>query len=134
MCHLILFMPVLALPIFWLVPLNVAVPVYMIITLLAVLFYWLIARSMSKRPEAGRESLIGAEAEVVSALGPVAHAQYLVRSQGELWSADSPDTLTAGETASIVAVEGIRLVVRRNGNSDPAAKEVLRKANERHCH
>jgi membrane protein implicated in regulation of membrane protease activity len=114
MCHLILFTPVLALPIFWLAPLNLALPIYAVITALALLFYWLIAKSMGKRPEAGRESLIGAAAEVITRLGPGDHAQYLVRSQGELWSADSPDALRAGETVNISAVEGIRLVVRRS--------------------
>lgn len=126
MCHLILFTPVLALPIFWLAPLNLALPIYMVITSLALLFYWLIAKSMGKRPEAGRESLIGAVAEVVAKLGPGDHAQYLVRSQGELWSADSPDALKAGETVNISAVDGIRLVVCRNGNPLPSAKEAIR--------
>jgi len=119
MCHVILFLPVLALPIFWLVPLEVAVPVYLLITLFAIALYWLVARSMGRRPGAGRESLIGEEAKVVSTLSPGDHAQYLVRAQGELWSADSPDVLKIGELVNVTAVDGIRLLVRRNGNSFP---------------
>ena len=134
MCHLILLMPVLALPIFWLMPLNLAITIYIIIALMSGLFYRLIARSMSKRPETGSEGLIGATAEVVSKLNPGNHAKYLVRSQGELWSASSPDVLGTGEMVSIAAVDGIRLVVRRNGNRVASIKEVVRKADERHRH
>lgn len=123
MCHLLLLMPVLALPIFWLMPLNLAIPIYMFIASISAWLYWLIARSMGKQPETGSESLIGTEAEVVSKLSLGDHAQYLVRSQSELWSANSPDLLQAGETVSIAAVDGIRLIVRRNGDPVAATKE-----------
>ena len=134
MCHLILLMPVLALPIFWLLPLDLAIPIYIFLTLISGLFYRLIARSMGKQPETGSESLIGATAQVVSKLKSGDLAKYLVRSQGELWSARSADILSAGETVSIAAVDGIRLVVNKNGKSAAPAKEVERKSNEWHCH
>ena len=134
MCHLVLVTPALALPIFWLMPLNLAIPIYMIIGLITGFLYWLIAKSMGKQPATGSESLIGATAEVVSKLDPGNLAQYLVRSQGELWSASSPDVLGAGEMVSIAAVDGIRLVVRRNGKSAVPTIEAVRKANERYCH
>ena len=60
-----------------------------------------------------KESLIGAEAKVVSRLKPGDHAQYLVRSQGELWSAKSPNVLHPGETVNIGAIDGITLIVKR---------------------
>lgn len=134
MCHLILLMPVLALPIFWLMPLNLAIPIYVTIGLITGFLYWLIAESIGKQPETGSESLIGAAGEVVSKLGPGDHAKYLVRSQGELWSANSTDLLQTGETVIIANVDGIRLVVRRNGNPFASTKDTVRKANERHCH
>jgi membrane protein implicated in regulation of membrane protease activity len=134
MCHLILLMPVLTLPIFWLMPLDLSIPIYIVIVLISGLFYRLIARSMSRRPETGSESLIGAKAEVVSKLKPGGMAQYLVRSQGELWSASCPDVLSAGEMVNIAAVDGIRLVVHRKGKSAAPAKEVGGKSHEWHCH
>jgi membrane protein implicated in regulation of membrane protease activity len=127
-------MPVLALPVFWLMPLNQAIPIYAIISLTAGSLYWLIAKSMGKQPETGSESLIGAVAEVVSKLNQGDHAKYLVRSQGELWSADSSDALRNGEIVSITAVDGIRLIVHRNGSSVASKEDTARKANERHCH
>jgi membrane protein implicated in regulation of membrane protease activity len=127
-------MPVLALPIFWLLPLNLAIPIYMIIGLLTGFLYWLIAKSMRKQPKTGSESLIGAAGEVVSKLSPGDHADYLVRSQGELWSANSPDALRTGEMISVAAVDGIRLIVRRNGNPMASTEGSVRKANEWHYH
>ena len=116
MCHLLLLMPVLALPIFWLMPLSRAMPIYIVIAVISGLLYWLIVRSMRKRPKTGGESLIGAEAEVVSKLSPGDHAQYLVRCQGELWGARCPDIVQPGETVNITAVDGIRLVVERRSS------------------
>ena len=113
MCHLILLMPVLGLPIFWLMPLSSAVPSYIVIVLISALLYWLIARAMRKPLHDGFQSLIGTEAEVVSGSAPDHSAQYLIRSQGELWSAYSTDTLQPGETVNIVAVKGIGVVVER---------------------
>ncbi len=58
-----LFMPVIALPILWLLPLSLAVPLYAVIVLISGLLYWLVVKSMRKRPLTGVESLIGSEAE-----------------------------------------------------------------------
>lgn len=122
MCHLVLLMPVLALPIFWLVPLSFAIPIYIFIALISGLLYWLIAKSMKRRPETGAESLIGGKAEVVSKSSTGDHPQYLVRFQGELWSAHCLDILQPGETVNITALDGLRLVVERS-NSDSIAKK-----------
>ncbi len=59
----------------------------------------------------GFQSLIGTEVEVVSGRP----AKYLVRSQGELWSAYSTDTFQPGELVNIVAVKGIGVVIKRAG-------------------
>lgn len=141
MCHLILFMLVLGLPIFWFLPLSSALPLYTLILLISGFLFWLIARSMGKRPGTGVESLIGTEAEVVSRLNPGGHAKYLVRARGELWSARGSDVLQPGDTVNIAALDGIRLVVeRRNDESHHhqlvtiEVKQIGVRANERHCH
>jgi len=106
-------MPVIGLPIFWLVPTNLAVPSYLVIVLISAFLYWLIVGAMRKPIQDGFQSLIGTEAEVVSKLAPDAPARYLVRAQGEgeLWSAYSTDALDIGERVNIVAVKGIGVVV-----------------------
>ena len=113
MCHILLFMPAIAIPIFWLAPLDVAMPIYGIVALTSGALYWLIVRSMRQTPLIGAESLVGAEAEVVSKVNPGSAAQYLVRSQGELWSARSTDILELGETVRVAALRGISLIVER---------------------
>lgn len=104
MCHVMLLMPVLALPLFWALPLAAAGPLYAAITVASGLLYWRIVTSHRRRPQSGAESLIGTEARVVSRLPEPGPAQYLVRSRGELWSATSPDTLKPGDQVCIAAV------------------------------
>ncbi len=113
MCHLILLMPVLGLPIFWLMPLSSAIPSYIVIVLISAFLYWLITRAMRKPIQDGFQSLIGTEAEVISKQALAHSAKYLVRAQGELWSAYSTDALQPGEQVNIVAVKGIGIVVER---------------------
>ena len=96
---------------FWLMPLNFALPSYLVIALVAVWRYWLVAKSMRKPVQDGFQSLVGMKAEVVSRVRPEHSAKYLVRSQGELWSAYTSDNLQPGDQVNIVALKGIGLVV-----------------------
>ena len=83
----------------------------------------------------GFQSLVGTTAEVVSKLETGRSAQYLVRAQGEgeLWSANSSDTLEIGEWVNIVAVKGISVVVERVDNGSHP-DEIGAEDNRRHCH
>jgi membrane protein implicated in regulation of membrane protease activity len=115
-------MPVLGLPLFWLLPINYALPIYAVVVLISALLYWAIRRAMRKPIQDGFQSLIGTQAEVVSRSAPDYPARYLVRSQGELWSAYSADTLQPGEPVNIVALKGIGVVVKRTENSSRSSK------------
>jgi len=119
-------MPVLALPIFWLVPLNLSIPVYALIVLISALLFRIIVKSMSRKPETGREGLVGKIAEVVSRNDR--SAGYLVRTQGELWNATSPDMLQTGDMVSILAINHLKLLVSRNNGDNTEI------ADERHCY
>lgn len=141
MCHLLLLMPVFGVTVFWLLPLQQALPIYGVILLISALFYWLIFRTNAKPMETGVANLIGSQAEVVSRLRPGHHAKYLVRAGGELWSARSKDMLEPGEAVDIAALNGISLVVERRNNGtnpdQPSDVEIRRggsKTNERHYH
>ena len=139
MCHLILLMPLLGLPLFWLLPLGYALPINVVIWLTSGFLYWLITRAMKRPLQDGFQSLIGTEAEVVSRLASDHSAQYLVRAQGELWSAYSTDKLQPGEQVNIVAVKGIGVVVEQVDNSHDELGNVKTKLagardNRQHCH
>ncbi|OGO22666.1 MAG: hypothetical protein A2Z28_00075 [Chloroflexi bacterium RBG_16_51_9] len=124
-------MPVMALPIFWLMPMGYAMPIYVVIALVSGFFYWLITKAMRQPVRDGFQSLIGTEVEVVSKLGTADHAQYLVRSGGELWGARSGEVLQPGENVRVTALDGIRLMVERGNNE---SRQIGVKSHERHCH
>ncbi|MBI4267881.1 MAG: NfeD family protein [Chloroflexi bacterium] len=113
MCHLILLLPFVGLPLFWLMPLGYALSINGGIWVISALLYWRIKRAMREPVYDGFQSLIGTEAEVVSRLAITGSRRFLVRSQGELWSAYCPDNLQPGEMAKIVAVRGIGMVIER---------------------
>jgi membrane protein implicated in regulation of membrane protease activity len=108
---ILLLLPLIGIVVFWLFPLPQAILAYIVILLVSGLLYWVIARAMKKRSRYDSEGLIGAEAMVVSKLGPRDEAQYLVKVRGELWSADSHDELKPGETVRILSVSGLILLV-----------------------
>ncbi|MFC1958476.1 NfeD family protein [Chloroflexota bacterium] len=96
---------------------------------------------MRKPVQDGFQSLIGTETEVVSRLASDGSIKYLVRSQGELWSAYSTDVLETGELVNIVALKGIGVVVKRvekssrPGEIDSAKTELVGgKSDKRHCY
>ncbi len=135
MCHLILLMPLLGIPLFWLLPLGYALPTNIALWLISAFLYWLIRKAMMKPVQDGFQSLIGTEAEVVSKRAPAHSARYLVRAkgEGELWSAYSTDVLEIGEWVNIVAVKGIGVVVER---AEPGSRPSTIGAEDdrRHCH
>lgn len=69
-----------------------------------------VVQSRRKPATTGREGLVGAEAEARTDLNP----EGMVFLKGELWSAQAVDgPIRAGEPVQIVAMEGLRLRVKR---------------------
>jgi hypothetical protein len=62
MCHITLLLPVLALPVFWILPLAVSVPVYAVVVIIAGLVYGYAMLAMRRPVETGVEGMIGARA------------------------------------------------------------------------
>ncbi len=110
---ILLLLPLIGIVVFFLLPLPVAVPVYLAMLVISGLLYWALVRAMRKRPKYGIESLIGAEARVVSRQGPHDEAQYLVRVRGELWNANSADTLNPDDMVKVLSVSGLTLTVTK---------------------
>jgi membrane protein implicated in regulation of membrane protease activity len=110
---ILLFLPLLGILVFFLLPLPEAIIFYLVILVISGLLYWAIARVLKRRSIVGREGLIGAEARVISKLGSHDTAQYMVNVRGELWSANSPDELELNETVQIVSINGLKLTVKK---------------------
>ena len=115
---LLMLLPIIAIPVFWLLPLGLAIPIYVFALLLSGAMFWLMRGTMRRPAVTGEGSLIGKDADVVSQSSQGISSRYIVRAEDRLWTAQSRDTLQPGETATIVAVEGNKLIInRRKANS-----------------
>jgi membrane protein implicated in regulation of membrane protease activity len=115
MCHLVLLLPVLALPLFWLAPLSIAVPAYALVVVLSGAVYWLVVSAMRRPVQIGAEALAHNTGEVIATDDGVLR----VRIHNEIWNARSADDLEPGDRIEVIAVEAMRLKVRRIGDESP---------------
>jgi inner membrane protein len=109
MCHLILLMPVLALAVFWIWPLSVAGPVYVVVAALSLWMYAVIMRAMRRPVVSGAEELVHSIGEVTEIQGN----ELRVRVHSELWNAESNDFLRRGDRVKVVGMRGLILRVRQ---------------------
>ncbi|MFQ5755903.1 MAG: NfeD family protein [Acidiferrobacterales bacterium] len=109
MCHIILALPILGLPVFWLWPVGVAAPVYAVIVMISIWTYAFVMRAMRRPVETGTEEMLHAKARVIEAKGSKAR----VRVHSETWNATSPDPLSKGDWVEVDEVDGLTLRVRR---------------------
>lgn len=112
MCHFLLFLPVVALPVFWLWPLPIALPVYALALGIALWVYALAIKTARRQVMTGAEGMIGERGRVVRIEGRTA----TVEIHGELWSAEAAgEPLALGQVARVVGITGLRLKVTRIG-------------------
>ena len=119
MCHIILMMPILALPLFWVLPLSIAAPVYGVILLLSSWLYYFTMQAMRRPTEIGSETMIGHMGEVVD----VAEDAIWVRVQNENWKAECSEPLHTGDTVKVTARNGLILQVSRHNSLSDIAHE-----------
>lgn len=117
MCHLILLLPLIALPVFWVWPLSWAVPTYALALLISGSTYYYAMAAMHRDISAGRESLAQARGKVVARSG----AKLSVRVQGELWAASSDQDLNPGDAVEVIRVTGLTLKVQRRRSASSGA-------------
>ena len=110
MCHLILMLPVLGLPVLWLLPLSQALPVYGVILALSILVYVYVMRAMRYPVETGAEQILHSTGKVVE----VGARDASVRVHSEMWRAVSSEKLKPGDLVEIVGIEGLQLRVRKH--------------------
>ena len=112
MCHLILALPIVALPVLWLLPLGVAVPIYAVAVGIAVGVYATAIKAWKMPVHNGIEALPGATGRVVRVEG----REVVLNVHGELWSADlEGEPVAIGDEAVVLGFKGFRLKVRRYG-------------------
>jgi membrane protein implicated in regulation of membrane protease activity len=118
---ILMVLPVLAIPVFWLLPLGQAVVVYIVCLALSGSMFWLMRGNRKRSVMTGKESLIGRDAEIIARSPDGGRPRYTLAIEGELWTARSGDALKLGEKVIITASQGNTLIVRRkNGAAGPA--------------
>lgn len=109
MCHLILLLPLIALPVFWFVPLTPALLIYGAVLLLSAWTYWYVMQSARRPVVAGKEELLHATGRVLDVHGRVAQ----VRVHSEIWSARSENRLRPNDMIEVLGIDGLKLYVRK---------------------
>jgi membrane protein implicated in regulation of membrane protease activity len=109
--------PVLAIPVFWLLPLGQAIIVYVIALALCASMFWVMRGNRHRPVKTGKESIIGKEVEIKGKSKGV-RSRYTLMIEGELWTARSNDALKRGEKVIITGSEGNTLVVCRQDVTD----------------
>lgn len=114
MCHLILLLPVVALPMLWLLPLSIGIPLYGVVLALAIGAYVMVFKAMRLPVTVGVEALMKAVGTVRS----VDRRTARVWVASESWSATCADEdLAIGDTVEVIGCEGLTLQVRRLASS-----------------
>lgn len=108
MCHIILALPILALPVFFILPREEAAFVYVGICVLSATLYWLIWRAMRRPPRTGIEGMMGGVGTVF--LSGEGKPKLFYR--GEIWDVVSNEALSLGERVEIVGFDRMKLIVR----------------------
>ncbi len=108
MCHLILFTPVFALPVFWFFPLNTALPIYISILAISGFLYFKVFQAMRLEVRTGQEAMLGKEGLVVEDIAPEGKVQYA----SETWDAMAEGKrFLKGEKVKISGFQRMRLLV-----------------------
>jgi membrane-bound ClpP family serine protease len=109
MCHLIFFIPFFALPVFWLLPFNTALTIYLFICGICFVIYFKIFQAMRLKRRNGREAMLGKTGRVVQDIDPEGKIQYAT----EIWDAIANERkFSTGEKVIIQGFTwGLRVVV-----------------------
>jgi len=123
MCHILLLLPLLALPIFYLFPLSVALPVYAAVLAVSAAVYWTALLAMNQPILNGAAGMIGKIGEVIEDRD----GELLVRIQNEIWRVASGNPRpNSGDRVKVVGVKNLTLRVQKmdpDGNSLPGSPE-----------
>lgn len=112
MCHVVLSLPVIGLILFWIFPLPVALPLYLMILTVSLLMYKAIMDAMKIPVKTGSEGLIGKKGSFV---GSNLQGNF-VQIHGELWNAESTEQFEAGDEVRVISVNGLHLKVESYRN------------------
>ena len=109
MCHVILLLPIIALPLFWFLSWEEALILYTTICLLAAVCYWLLWGDMRRPAATGIEGMMGGTGTIFRC----GEGETKVYYRGEIWDAVCKDAMSLGERVEIVGLDRMKIIVRR---------------------
>ncbi len=116
MCHIVLFSPILALPLFLFLPFRTALPAYLAVLLAMAFVYFKIITAMKSKVQTGVEGMTDGEAVVVEDIDP----EGKVRFKNELWAATAEGKrFSKGKRVRIYGFQGLKVIVGENELSLP---------------
>ena len=122
MCHLILALPLLALPVLWLLPPGAAIPLYGATLALTVGLFVLAVAAMRKPVCTGAEALLHA----VGTVRAIESRLVRVWVGSELWSAEAgAEGVAVGDAVEVIGIEGLTLRVRKLEKADSASRQAV---------
>lgn len=106
---IIMIAPILALPLFYFLPMKAALPIYIAILISSaycnVVMFW----SMRARAKTGPEGMVGEYALVIKDIDPEGKVDF----NGEIWTAIARDErIVTGQKVKIVEAKGLVLIVK----------------------
>jgi len=108
MCHLIFFLPIFGLPIFWFFPFKTALVIYLIVCAISLLLYYKVFQALHRKVCTGKEAMLGKTAVVIRTIDPEGKIQYAT----EIWRATARGKkFLEGEEVLIKEVFGLNLLV-----------------------
>lgn len=113
MCHIVLVLPVLALPLFMFLPFGPALFSYSLILLVCAILYWLMIRDMRRPASTGVEGMIGGVGRVIGNGTRGIKVAY----RGEIWDADCREEAAEGEAVEVTGLERMRLIVQKRSEA-----------------
>lgn len=122
MCHLILALPLLALPVFWLLPPGAAIPLYGATLALTVGLFVLAVTAMREPVCTGAEALLHA----VGTVRAIESRLVRVWVGSELWSGEAAaEGVAVGDVVEVIGIEGLTLRVRKLAKADAASRQTV---------
>jgi membrane protein implicated in regulation of membrane protease activity len=124
MCHIFLSLPVLALPLFFFLPFETALPIYLMILFVSGFLYYKIGAAMKAKVKTGKEEMIGEEAVVIKDINP----EGKVTVWSEIWSATGNakgKQFSKGQKVKICGFLGLTAVVCETTPVPPGRDGVL---------
>ena len=112
---LIMVSPILALLLFFYLPLESALPIYITILIVAGFYYVVMFKSMRAKSKTGLEAMIGEEALVIEDIAPEGKVLF----KDEIWMATARGKeIVKGQRVKILEAKGLVLVVKGSGGDE----------------